>query len=310
MEMLQLEHFLAVVDEGTFTRAAERVFRTQPAVSQSIKKLEDEIGAPLFIRGLTDLALTEAGKLLVDYARRMIALRDQATHHLSDLKNLKVGSLEIAAYESAAVYLLPKPLRKYLQLHSGVRVGLSHSSLDEIPRQVLNRDVQIGFVKERPISHELECINAYVDEVIVIASPRNKLARAKDISIVDLDCFPIVLHRQSKTTQRMMLRVFEKYQIRCNVVAELGNFENIKQFVQADVGIALVPRITVESDLERQTLVELPLRELNQKRSTLMIFRANYLPDAAKELIRIMREFGPQPNLDDAVASAKAPALV
>ncbi len=291
MELLQLEHFLAVVDEGTFTRAAERVFRTQPAVSQSIKKLEEEIGTPLLIRGLSDVSLTAAGKLLVDYARQMIALRDQATHHLYDLKNLKVGTLEIAAYESAAVYLLPRPLRQYLRLHGDIRVALYRRSLDEIPRQVLNRNVQIGFVKEQPTSHELAYVDAYTDEIVVIASPRNELAIRKEVSMSDLDGYPIVLHQQSKTIQHMVLGVFKRNRIRCNVVAELCNFENIKHFVQSNVGLAIVPRITVEADLEQKTLVELRLVELNQKRRTLMIFRSDYLSDSARELVRIIQEF-------------------
>lgn len=116
MELLHLEHFLAVVNEGTFTRAAESVYRTQPALSQSIKKLEEEVGALLFVRDVNDVSLTEAGKHLVDYARRMLDLRDEAARHLMELKNLKMGSLSIAAHESAAVYLLPGPLRDYFRL--------------------------------------------------------------------------------------------------------------------------------------------------------------------------------------------------
>src|SRR5262249_42085664 len=114
MDLLQLEHFLAVVDERTFTRAAERVGRTQPAISQSIKKLEDEIGAPLSARDVHDISLTEAGKVLVDHARRMVRARDAAMRDVGALKNLKTGTLNIAAHESAAVYLLPAPLRCYL----------------------------------------------------------------------------------------------------------------------------------------------------------------------------------------------------
>jgi DNA-binding transcriptional LysR family regulator len=292
MEILQLEHFLAVVDEGTFTRAAERVFRTQPAISQSIKKLEEEIGAALLIRGLTDVSLTEAGKLLVDYARRIIALRDQARRDLGNLKDLKRGSLEIAAYESAAVYLLSNPLHQYLRLHSGIRIALHRCSLDEVPRLVLNGSAQIGFVKEPPVSQELEYVEAYTDEIVVVASPRNELVSVENISINDLDKYPIVLHQQSKTIQRMVLDVFEKYRVRCNVVAELCNFENIKQFVQANVGIAVVPRITVENELKENTLVELPLGALNRKRSVLMVFRPNYLPESAKELVNIMQQLG------------------
>ena len=97
MDLLQLEHFLAVVEERTFTRAAERVCRTQPAVSQSIKKLEEEVGAPLFARDVHEVSLTEAGRVLADYARRMVHLRDEALRQVTELKSLKAGTLAIAA---------------------------------------------------------------------------------------------------------------------------------------------------------------------------------------------------------------------
>src|SRR5215475_8048882 len=98
MDLLRLEHFLAVVEERTFTRAAERVCRTQPAVSQSIKKLEEELGTQLFVRDLHDVSLTEAGKELVAYARKMVAARDEAMRHLGALKTLRSGTLNIAAH--------------------------------------------------------------------------------------------------------------------------------------------------------------------------------------------------------------------
>src|SRR5580765_4013028 len=100
MDLLQLEHFLAVVEERTFTRAAERVCRTQPAISQSIKKLEEEVGAPLFARDVHEVSLTEAGRVLADYARRMVHLRDEALRQVTELKSLKAGTLAIAAHES------------------------------------------------------------------------------------------------------------------------------------------------------------------------------------------------------------------
>src|SRR5262245_48735329 len=128
MDLLQLEHFLAVVEERTFTRAAERVGRTQPAISQSIKKLEDEVGAPLFARDVHDVSLTEAGRVLVEYARKMVRARDDAMRDVGALKTLKTGTLNIAAHESAAVYLLPSPLRSYLARYPDVKIGIDRKS--------------------------------------------------------------------------------------------------------------------------------------------------------------------------------------
>jgi DNA-binding transcriptional LysR family regulator len=164
MDLLQLEHFLAVVEEGTFTRAAERVSRTQPAVSQSIKKLEEEIRGQLFARDLHDVSLTEAGKTLLEYARKMVRARDDAMRALGALKTLKTGTLNIAAHESAAVYLLPAPLRNYLTRFPDVKIGIYRSPLAEIPRQVMDGEVHVGFVKDEPLDMPRRTLMIYREQ--------------------------------------------------------------------------------------------------------------------------------------------------
>src|SRR5688572_2506674 len=186
MDLLHLEHFLAVAEERTFTRAAERVYRTQPAVSQSIKKLEEEVGAALFARDVHEVSLTEAGRVLADYARRMVRLRDEALRQVTEIKSLKSGTLAIAAHEAAAVYLLPGPLRSYLQKYPDIKVGIYRSRLAEIPRQVMDREVDLGFVKEEPAFHELRWVEVYSDELICVASPKHPLADREEVRIRDL----------------------------------------------------------------------------------------------------------------------------
>ncbi len=288
MDILQLEHFLAVCEERTFTRAAERVFRTQSAVSQSIKKLEDEIGAPLFARDMHDVTLTESGKLTLEYARRMVRLRDEAVRQLGALKTLNAGTLSIAAHESAAVYLLPAPLRSYLHDFPEIKIGIYRSRLEDIPRQVLDREVDIGFIKGEPAFHGLESVEVHADEMILIASPRHALATRRDVRIRDLGSEPFVVHHLCGSTEQTVLRLFEQYETRCHIVAELWSFENIKSFVQADVGLAIVPRITVQQELREKRLVKIPLRELNIPRRTLMVYCSGYISDSARELIKVV----------------------
>ena len=292
MDLLQLEHFLAVVEERTFTRAAERVSRTQPAVSQSIKKLEEEIGTPLFARDVHDVSLTDAGKLLVEHARRMVRQRDDAMREIGALKDLKLGTLNIAAHESAAVYLLPAALRAYLLRFPEIKVGIFRSRLTDIPRQVMDREVHVGFVKDEPSFHELKSVEVHADEMILVASPRHPLAGRQEVQVRDLGGENFVLHHLCSTTEQKILRLFEHHQTRCRIVAELWSFENIKSFVQADVGIAIVPRITVAQELHDGTLVSIPVRELSMPRRTLMIYREQgYVSRAARELIKIVRSF-------------------
>ena len=237
---------------GTFTRAAERVGRTQPAISQSIKKLEEEVGAPLFARDVHDVSLTEAGRVLVEYARRMVAPRDDAMRMSASLKTLKTGTLNIAAHESAAVYLLPAPLRTYLQKFPDIKVGIYRSRLAEIPRQVLDREVDVGFVKDEPAFHELKWVDVHADEMMLIASSGHPLARRADVRVRDLGGEQFVLHHLCSTTEQKILQAVRAITTRrCRIVAELWSFENIKSFVQEDVGLAIVPGVTVARNCGR-----------------------------------------------------------
>jgi DNA-binding transcriptional LysR family regulator len=292
MDLLQLEHFLAVAEEGSFTRAAERVFRTQPAVSQSVKKLEESVGVPLFARDMPELALTEAGRALVDYAKKMLKLRDDAMRQVGELHELSSGRLSIAAYESAAVYLLPGPLRRYFRQFPRIKVGIYRGRLDEIPRQVMDREIDIGFVKDEPVFRGLKSVNVFSDEMFLIASPRHPFAAREKVQVKDLGSESFVLHHLCSTTEQKILRLFEAHGTRCNIAAELFSFENVKHFVQQDVGLAIVPRVTVLQELVAGALVAIPVEGLDMSRRTLMIFRdRGYVSDSAQQFIDLIKQF-------------------
>lgn len=292
MDLLQLEHFLAVVEERTFTRAAERVRRTQPAVSQSIKRLEDEMGAPLLARDMNDVSLTEAGRVLADYSRRMVHLRDEALRQVSQINALQAGTLAIAAHESAAVYLLPAPLREYLQRFPDIKVGIYRSRLHEIPRQVLDREVDVGFVKDEPAFHELKWTEVHNDKMVLIASRQHPLAGLPQVTVEEIGRHPFVFHHLCNSTAEMIQRVLERHRTRLRVVAELWSFENVKSFVRENVGLAIVPSVTVRDELREGIFVRIPVPELEIARRTLMICREQgYLSDSAGELFKLIQNF-------------------
>jgi DNA-binding transcriptional LysR family regulator len=221
-----------------------------------------------------------------------VRARDDAMRELGALKNLTTGTLTIAAHESAAVYLLPAPLRSYLNRFPDIKVGIYRSRLTDIPRQVMDREVHVGFVKDEPGFHELKWVEVHSDEMILVASPRHPLAAREDVRVRDLGEEHFVLHHLCSTTEQKILRLFEQHHTRCRIVAELWSFENIKSFVQAEVGIAIVPKITVVQELRDRTLVRIPVQELNMPRRTLMIYREQgYLSESARELIKIVRNF-------------------
>jgi DNA-binding transcriptional LysR family regulator len=292
MDILQLEHFLAVAEDGSFTRAAQRMCRTQPAISQSIKKLEEELGSALFTRDLHDVSLTDAGRSLVGYARKMIAMRNQATRTVGSLKHTSTSAMNIAAHESAAVYLLPTALRHYLHTFPDARVGIYRSRLVDIPRQVLDRNMHIGFIKDECAFKELTCVPVHADEMMLVASPHNDLVRRGVRSFRELHDVPFVLHRLCSSTEQKILRLFGEQQVRCRIVAEVGSFDSIKSLVKEDVGFAIVPGVTVKQELAAGTLVRLKLPEINMPRQTFMIYRdAGHQSNPARALIDIVRDF-------------------
>jgi DNA-binding transcriptional LysR family regulator len=289
MELLQLEHFLAVAEEGSFTRAAARVRRTQSAVSQNVKKLEEAIGVPLFARDMPELSLTEAGRAIVDRARRILALREDAIRQVGELRILSSGNLTIAAHESAALYLLPAPLRRYFERFPRIKVGIHRRRLDEIPRQVMDREFDIGFVKDEPAFPELRSILVYSDDMILIASPRHPLAAWPKLQVKDLGSESFMVHHLCVATEQKIRRFFESHGTHCNIAAELWSFESIKHFVQQDVGLAFVPRITVLHELSAGTLVGLPLEGLDMARRIFMVYRSSgYISDSAQQFIDVM----------------------
>ncbi len=241
--------------------------------------------------------------MLAESARRLLAMRDDALRQVAELRTLKAGRLTVAAHESAAVYLLPAPLKNYLNRFPNIKVGIQRSRLAEIPRQVMDREVDLGFVKDEPTFHELHWVEVHSDEMVLVAAPSHPLAAQPNVAIRDLGSEQFVIHHGCSTTTDRILQLFEQHRTRCRVVAELWSFENVKSFVREEVGLAIVPAITVRRELADGTLVRVPLRELSMPRRTLMIYRdQGYLSDSATELIKLVRTF----NWDDEPVAARA----
>jgi DNA-binding transcriptional LysR family regulator len=292
MELPQLEDFLAVAEERRLVRAASRVGRARSAVSQNVKELEKEVGVPLFVRGIRELSLTEAGRAMVDSARRMLALRDDAIRRVGELRTPGSGTLTIAAHESAALYLLPAPLRRYFERFPRIKVGIHRRCVDEIPQQVMDGDLDVGLVEDEPLLLGLRSVLVYSDETILIASPRHPLAARRQVRTKDLSRESFLAHQLCVSTEQKILRFFESHRTRVHRAVELWNFESIKDFVQQDMGLAFVPRITVLHELRTGTLVALPLEEFDMPRRTFMVYRnSGYVSDTTQQFIDAMAAF-------------------
>src|SRR2546423_10106088 len=176
MELTQLEFFLMVVEEGSFSKAAVRVYRTQPAVSIAIRRLDEEIGSPLFDRSQKTPTLTDAGELVYDYARRILALRDQAQDVVSELRSLERGRVRIGANESTSLYLLPHIILQYREQHPNVKVEIYRQVSERLPREVLDRNVDFALLAFEPDDSDLASFPVLRDELVLITHPEHPLA--------------------------------------------------------------------------------------------------------------------------------------
>src|SRR5271170_2018223 len=260
MELSQLEVFLAVTREHRFSRAAEKLYRTQSAVSQTIRKLEDELGEALFDRSSREGVLTDAGQVLYEYAEKLLNLRHDAHESLTSLRELQKGKLVIAANEFTALYLLPV-LAEYRRLHPMIKIAVNRSLGTRIPDDVLQHNSELGVLTYDPQEQHLFSTVVYEDELIFVVPPSHPLAGARQVSIRQLGAESFVAHIVSSPYREKVIQAFKRHKTPLHMDIELPTLQAIKRFVAMGNGVALLPEISVENELARGELIRIPVRE-------------------------------------------------
>jgi len=289
VELSQLETFLAVAEEHSFSRAAVRLHRTQPAISQVIRKLEVAVGETLFDRAARDGSLTAAGELLKDYALRMLALRREASSAMDELKSLERGQLQLAANEYTCMYLL-QVIDAFRREFPHVNVTVHRTLASRIPEGLNLRTFEIGVVSFRPDPVHFRTIAVYGDSLAFIVSPTHRLAGAHRVSINELGKENFIAHHVASPLRRKVIEAFQRYRTPLNMGIELPTIEAIKRFVAMGNGVALVPNLSVARELETGDLVRVSVDELEMKRVLRLVHRRQAtLSYAARTFLRSVR---------------------
>ncbi len=247
MDLGQLEVFLAVVREGKFSRAAEKLHRTQSAVSQSVHKLEEDVGERLFDRSSRN--------------------------------------------EFTALYLLPV-LAEFRRLHPVIRIAVQRSLGSHIPGDVLRHNSELGVLTYDPQEPQLHSIVAYLDELLFVVPPTHPLAGETQVSIRQLGAESFVAHIVSSPYREKVIQAFKRHKTPLHMDIELPTLQAIKRFVAMGNGVALLPAISVESELARGELVHIPVRELRLHRKLRLVYRqAASLSHAARAFLKVAEAF-------------------
>jgi DNA-binding transcriptional LysR family regulator len=283
MEMAQLEYFSKVVEEKSFSKAADKVFRTQPAVSIAIRRLEEEIGLSLLDRTQKSPVLTEAGQVVYDYAQRILALRNQIGQAITEMQSLKKGRVRVGANESTTLYLLPELILTFRERHPEVKVEIYRHVSSHLPREVLDRNVDFALMASEPEDRDIEAFPVLKDELALIMSPKHPLATRTSVKIKELGTESFIAHNVKSGSRVKVVEAFARQHTPLNITLELATIETIKRFVQKRMGLAFVPRMCVREELERGVLVSVPVRGLSHTRTLWAAHRrgAGFSPAAA-----------------------------
>jgi DNA-binding transcriptional LysR family regulator len=283
-----LQVFQAVANERSYSRAAEKLYRTQPAISIAMRKLEDWVGQPLFVRGSGARALTDAGVLLLEYAERMLNLREEARKGLTELRGMKRGQVSLGVNESSIHALLPS-LERFRTRFPGIHVRVHRVFSRMIPRELLNHQLDIGVISYLPEERELTTVKFYQDSLTLVVWPGHKLAKRREVDISALGEESFVAHIVESPYRQRVVQMFARHRVTLRMDLELPTIESIKRFVEMKRGIAIVPRMCVEGEVARGDLRELRIRQMRIQRHLYLVYRQDRpLSAAAQALVQII----------------------
>ena len=272
MQLQDLQTFVAVADERSFSGAARRLHRTQPAISQAIRRMEDELGDRLFDRSSRNGTLTEAGTLLLDHARRLLRMASEAEAAVRELQQVRRGRVVIGANEAAVHSLLPL-VRDYAASHPHVTVEVRRLPSRRIAAELLDRSVDFGVMTFLPADRGLQSIPLGSDELVMLAHPAHPLAGRKQVTIGEVGRQVVIAHNDPSPTRERVLRLYERRHAEINIQVSLPSLDGIKRAVEMGVGVAVLPRRCALTEIARGDLVAVKVPELKGRRVVRFVFR-------------------------------------
>jgi len=293
MELQELRVFLAVASERSFSRAARRLGRTQPAVSQAVRRLEEELGEPLVDRASRDGTLTEAGVTFREYAQRVLELATEAQRAVAELRDVQRGRVLIGANEAAVHALLPI-IEAFQQAHRHVQVDVRRISARQMAQEVLGRALDFGVLTFHPPERGLGSIVIGADELVLLTHPSHPLAARRDVALEAVGREPVIAHNDPSPARERVLRAFEQHHAALNIAMALPSLDGIKRAVEAKMGVALLPRRCALAEISTGRLAAIRVRDLRIPRAIRLIYRhPGELSHAAMAFLDVARKRNP-----------------
>ncbi len=293
MDFDQLETFLEVARLSSFSRAAEKRFRTQPAISSQIRALEEEVGARLLDRSGGKVSLTAAGKVFFKYAEETVAARRGIVTALAEMERVPRGELVVGANEGTCLHVLPEVFAHFKKQYPAVSVNINRLESAKVLEAVLDHTVDFGVVSLPVNDNRLTVVPIHRDELVVIVPPQHPLAKMKGVSVADTAQYPLVVPEAGRTRDAIE-QLFHERRLKMNCSMELDSSELLKRFVAAGVGVGFIARSHVVEDVRAGALIAIPIADASIRRDLALVFRKDKaLSRAALAFIEIAVKLKP-----------------
>jgi DNA-binding transcriptional LysR family regulator len=273
MDLGQIDAFVQVSAHSSFSRAAEVLQLTQPSITARIQSLERELGEELFERGGRGVRLTDAGHAFLPYAERVLQTVAEGRDIIDEVRNVDIGSLYLGSAFTISTYALPHILRTFRSRYSGVDVSIHTGRSEQVLAMLQADEVQVGLV--RSLSHQdVETVHLYDDEIVLIVNPGHPFAARGATAVEEVASEPIVLFDRGSSYFGLTHGFFRQAGVVPNIAMELDSLEATKRMVEEGLGIALVPHVTIERELQAGTLVRIEMADaLPLKRPVSLIYK-------------------------------------
>jgi DNA-binding transcriptional LysR family regulator len=294
MDLSELHVFLTVAAERSFSRAAIKLHRTQPAVSQAIRRLEDELGERLFDRSSKQGALTEAGRVLREYAQRLMRLSEEAETAVRELRDLRRGRVLIGANEAAVHALLPL-VAHFRDAHPQIQVDVRRVPSRQVGVEVAQGSLDFGVITFQPAERGLASLAIGPDELVMLVHPKHPLAGRRQVSVAEFGRETVIAHNDPSPARERVLRVFEQKHAPINIQIALPSLEAIKRAVEMKMGVALLPKRCALAEIARGQLAAVRMPQVKLTRQLRLVYRrAGDLSHAAQAFLDVAREDHPE----------------
>lgn len=284
MNIEQLEAFVHVATTGSFSKAGDILFLSQPSVSSRIKVLEDELQATLFKRVGSKVYLSEEGKLFLPYAQQVLKNIQEGKRSIKRMSNTFNGEVLLATYFSGANYVLPEIVKEFNILHPQIKLIIYSGHSNQVLDMVLNNEVTFGIV--RSIFHpQIETTVLKKDQVILVCHPDHPFRQLKQLTTKELANAPFILFKRETFDWELIHNAFKRKRVEPNIVVEVDSIEGAKQMVKKNIGASFLPHSSVLEELEKGDLYTLDVSDMPAiHRNFELIYRKEETFDAVTKL--------------------------